>query len=400
MGIKSINALLKEKAAQAFAVVPVSVFRGYRVGIDGCNYVYQVMSSGNRDVILSMVDPLEEVDRNQVVQLAKQSMIQFTDTMSTFGITLVWLWDGKPLADKASCRDERKAAKDATMARIVAGRQLLESIHPLARSAEDTKEYKKLLCQLNPVSGEEMKHFRQMVELLGYPSLQALNEGEKLASNLAAEGLIAGVWSTDTDNYVLGTPITITGFAGVDKDRNPLVSIVQLPVILASIGQTHQWLIDLCIMCGCDFNSNMPNVGPKRSWDLMVKYGSIENVVIYETTKPTAILNHVRCREIFARVSTGYVHTSPELNFNRQQFCTFSRDVVNQYNLSHQYESLLASTSRLTSPMCVEFVKKPSRLQIGTSEPPVVKTSRLAITREAVEEPVVPPLTALPAAAQ
>jgi 5'-3' exonuclease len=54
-------------------------------------------------------------------------------------------------------------------------------------------------------------------------------------------------------------------------------------------------------MCGCDYNKNIPKVGPETSFKYIKAYKSIEEIGTQKNLDIT-ILNHVRTRELF----TGY----------------------------------------------------------------------------------------------
>ncbi len=413
MGIKSVNAILKKHAPGAFQLLPLVRLHGYRIAIDGSIWVYSRSSAAQSDVIYKMADPLLPVDREAVTQIVKEMLISFLIKLCEFGITVVWCWDGAPLPDKKACKEERAADKAETARQVDELRVELEATHPLARTPEQIKRFKGKLAQQSHVAFEEMKYFRDLIELLGFPSIQADHEAEKLCANLAREGLVAGVWSTDTDNYPLGTPMMITGFEGLDADRQPQVSVVYLPIILAGLGLTHEQFVDLCIMLGTDFNKNMPNKGEKRCWDLLQKYKSIDAMATAEPKLPVHVLKHMRGREIFAAQPTGLTNESPSLAFNDTKFRTYSRDVTMQYDVSHQYAALVTAVRRIPPPKVVSFTKvashtasekhvalltdafseekKSSRRLTVVREPPAtepIRRSRLDITRA----PVLPTL--------
>ena len=62
---------------------------------------------------------------------------------------------------------------------------------------------------------------------------------------------------------------------------------------------TKATFVDLCIMLGCDYNTNVPKVGPEKSIAFLKKYGSIEAITEIKD-EDKAILNHVRVREMLA----------------------------------------------------------------------------------------------------
>ena len=334
-----------------------------------------------------MPDPLEPIDRQAVLQNTIEMLISFLVKLSEYGITTVWCWDGKHCADKSDTLAKRAADKAKQLDKIQEARSELEAVHPLARTPDQIKKFKDKLSNYNTMSSEETTYFRNLIELLGWPSVQAEGEAEKLCASLAREGLVAGVWSTDTDNYALGTPMMITGFDGHDSDRHPKVSVVYHAHILSSLGFTHEKFVDLCILLGCDFNTNMSGVGEKRVWALMEKYNSIDEIAAAEPHRPIHVLNHVRCRELFALEKSGFTHESKELRFDKEKFARYSRDVAQQYNVSHQYTALAAATRYLDNPKKVVFHTEetstdPLKQQAPTQETKVSRLKVVSVQRE------------------
>jgi hypothetical protein len=54
---------------------------------------------------------------------------------------------------------------------------------------------------------------------------------------------------------------------------------IDLPVLLSELELTMEQFIDLCIMCGCDYASNIRGIGAVRALALIKQHGSIEAVI-------------------------------------------------------------------------------------------------------------------------
>jgi len=61
---------------------------------------------------------------------------------------------------------------------------------------------------------------------------------------------------------------------------------------------TSDEFLDFCIMCGTDYNDNIPGVGPVKAYALIKEYGSIEHIG-RQTSLDISILNHIKSRELF-----------------------------------------------------------------------------------------------------
>lgn len=361
MGIKKLNELFRDLGLNIFGSISIDYLKGYRLPIDASGWIYSRMSVCHKGVIFNMVDPLLVPNRKQTLEDTAKMMINFVIGLQNNGVSLVWCWDGESVPEKKDTRDERTQLRETQKQKLDEGRAFLERIPPLDRTVEQIKDFKTLLSNYNPIKSEEMAYFRNMIEDLGFPSLQAPNEGEKLASALAQEGLGIGVWSEDTDNYALGTPLTITGFSGMYQGKQ-MVSVVMLHKIIYELSQQLGWqltqahFVDLCIMLGNDFNKNMPNIGKKRAWDLFKKYGSIDAIAYYEPGKPIGVLNHIRSREIFAYEPSGYKDRPTELNHRKDIFVKNVVKVCNDYGLITAYQELVACMSTAIVPRNVQMV--------------------------------------------
>lgn len=351
MGIKSINVLLKEHAPNAFTKARLMDFYGHRICIDTPNFIYTKYSGCQKDVIGAMPNPLDPIDVDAIYHRCLNELIAFIRQLFEFGITPILCWDGQVLPDKFECRNVRKAHKERTIERIQAYRVLLEAKHPLERTSGELNEFKKLLCQHRVMHGNTFKRYQEVVQLLGVPSLIAEFEAEKLCANLVLDGLATAVWSTDTDLYPLGCPLMISGYASNFHD--PMVNVVQLHSILDGLEMDLTTFVDLCIVLGCDFNMNLPGIGPKRGLKLIRECGNIDQI----NHPSIAVLRHHRCRELFGREPTKC--SRRHVQFNHKIFRQLD---ARKLQLIPQYPTLVAAAERIiVRPKVVVVNNQPSK---------------------------------------
>jgi 5'-3' exonuclease len=386
MGIKAINEFLAKQRCDCFKTIPLLDLHGYRLPIDGYGWVYANMAVVYKGLVIQSVNPVDDpIDRSVLLQLTYMALINFNITLMNSGITPVWVWDGKPRKEKAETRESRKAEKEKLKLEVETLTKALVETPILLRSRDAIGELKKKLMYHNAVMEGDIAMFKSLVSGLGLPSIVALDDAESLCSALAQEGLAIGVWSKDTDNYALGTPLMITGF---NRSGSVLcVDVVVVALIRQKLNLTQEMLRDLCIMSGCDFNKNIPNIGPAKSYKHLLKYQSLEAFISNNPTLPTNMYNHITCREILTPRPSGYTHASPEINLDRERLATWSRDVIAQYNLSTVYEQLIAATSCVVPPKIVTYttgsaqsaVTAPSSLPITINPSGVATSSSLPI---------------------
>jgi flap endonuclease-1 len=108
------------------------------------------------------------------------------------------------------------------------------------------------------------------------PCLQAPEEADPQCAFLSKLNLVDYVATEDMDLLTFGSKILLKNFMkrGMYK--------VTLDDILKDGKITMDQFIDICILLGCDYTDTIDGIGPKRAWDLIKKYGSIEELISQE----------------------------------------------------------------------------------------------------------------------
>jgi len=81
----------------------------------------------------------------------------------------------------------------------------------------------------------------------------------------------------------------------IDTVNNTVMEI-NFDKVLELMGLSRESFLDLCILCGSDYNSNLKGIGPEKSYQLIQKYSSIDNIA--ESLDITS-LNHTKVRSLF-----------------------------------------------------------------------------------------------------
>jgi flap endonuclease-1 len=128
---------------------------------------------------------------------------------------------------------------------------------------------------------------RELLRLMGVPTVQAPSEGEAQAAYMAATS--PHVWaaaSKDYDSLLFGAPrlvrfLTISGkeFLPSQGTFRPIVpETIELGPLLHGWGITREALVDLAMLVGTDFNDGIKGIGPKKALTLVRQHGRIENM--------------------------------------------------------------------------------------------------------------------------
>lgn len=143
------------------------------------------------------------------------------------------------------------------------------------------------------ITEEDLQLSRDLFDMMDIPYMKATSEAEAYSSYMCIHEKVDAVLSEDTDVLAYGAPLFLTK---IDTVANTVVAI-SYEKVLDELQMTKETFVDLCIMLGCDYNTNVPKVGPEKSIAFLKKYKSIEEIKdIKEEDKE--ILHYKRVREL------------------------------------------------------------------------------------------------------
>ncbi len=303
MGIKGLNNLLKRHAPYAYGEITLDQLRGTRVGIDAYNWVHTSYPTAKKIVIQRTDVTKHDPDESEIVKEWISLLFDFIKKWLNHGITPVFVLDGQYPMEKSVTRSKRRDDQRKTKARML---ELLETVRtsdPLSITAEMIDELRKKMTNTRTIADESIEYMKDLLKALGIPVVQATYEGEQLCSMLAIEGEVSAVFSTDTDNLAYGAPLLITKFSGFERSKTGggvwKCKCVWHENILKQLKYTHEKFVELCILGGCDYNTNMPKIGIITAHKLLNQYHSIDAFPPKYDVSP---LKHKRCREMFTVV--------------------------------------------------------------------------------------------------
>jgi flap endonuclease-1 len=198
-----------------------------------------------------------------------------TRLMADHGLKLVFVFDGAPPALKAAELARRRAVKVE-----------FERAHAEAVARGDLEQAYSKATMTSRLTREMVGEARELLRLLGLPTIQAPSEGEAQAAHMARAGKVWAAASKDYDTLLFGAPrlmrfLTISGkeFLPSQGKFRPLIpELLLLDEMLEGWGITRAGLIDLALLVGTDFNDGVHGIGPKKALALVQQYGSIESM--------------------------------------------------------------------------------------------------------------------------
>lgn len=284
MGIKNLGSLLKEHE-YVMEETSLEEFEYTHVAIDTSLYMFKFRLTQEEQWLRSFVDMVALFRRN--------------------GVHPVFVFDGKAPPEKMEEQAKRREGREKNVTRIRELRDAIDLYHidgtignVLVETWEKikTKHNRRVMVSNDKpqietierylegiekqdvdISKEDFEKIKKLFRIMKVPYLEAPMEAETLCAHLCKEGSVSAVLTHDTDVLAYGCPVYI-------KELNMYSGKcikTSIQVVLEKMGMTYESFVDLCIMCGTDYNSNIPKVGAKGALKLIKQHGSIDAMERY-----------------------------------------------------------------------------------------------------------------------
>lgn len=348
MGIKGLHKFLRGKCPELYQEVHLSSLRYSKVMVDFSLYLFKYITIfGNDGWMSAMINLISAFRRNDVHP--------------------IFVFDGVAPEEKKQEREERREKRDKLDEKIFNLEQALDKarktgeIDPILLDLckdNESKKQKRLLSgiskpktiNLNDIAYEierikkqsvkltakEFEDARKIFELLGVPFLQAPLEGENLCADLCIRKEVDYVVTEDSDVFAYGCPILVSKI----NTATETCIVIKLDKILETLGLTQAEFLDFCIMCSCDYNTNIPGIGPERAFKLIQTHKTIE-AVRDSTNLDVSMLKHERVRELFktfAPFEKPVYYCRPPVWPEVEKFLFYNQVKINTQKLKRDFE--------------------------------------------------------------
>ena len=248
--------------------IALAELRDRTLAVDGHGELYQFLA------LIRLPDGTPLMDaKGRITSHLSGLFFRTTKLLADYSPKLAFVFDGKPPVLKAAELDRRRAVKaefEQARATAVASGDLATAYSKATMTSRLTRDM--------------VDEARELLRLLGLPTIQAPSEGEAQAAHMARTGRVWTAVSKDYDTLLFGSPrllrfLTIGGkeFLPSKGTFRPLEpEMLDLDAQLARWGIDHESLIDLALLVGTDFNPGVHGIGPKKALALVQRHGRIE----------------------------------------------------------------------------------------------------------------------------
>ena len=269
---------------------------GRSIAVDAFNTLYQFLS------MIRQRDGTPLMDRDGHVTSHLSGLFFRSAALLEIGIRPVYVFDGEPPELKQKTLQARHEAKVEA-----------EKEWKAAVEVGDLKKALSKATRTSRLTDDMIEDSLELLEAMGIPWIMAPSEGEAQMSHMVSKGDIWAGASQDYDALLFGTPrlvrnLTLAGKRRLPSGKSVDVSpeILTLSDVLSSLKITREQLVDMAILIGTDFNEGIRGIGPKKSYALIQKHGSLEEIEKAGTVQVPAEYKDVR--DIFLKpdVTDGY----------------------------------------------------------------------------------------------
>lgn len=346
MGIKNLFQFLKKKYPVTIQEGNLSYFSGMKLAIDATGFAYTYKRIGEKWI---------------------EQFVYLICTLKRNKIHPIFVFDGEaPELKRKYAHQERKKSRDKTVARLALIDQLIQDIElyqesdivPPVDQVQEYLEYlekynksvisspvnklelddeisdnitsftdlvkmeskfrneqQKLQKQTQYLTAEDVKKLMKIIKSVGMPTFIAPSEAETMCAWMCIHGMVQAVVSSDSDVLAYGTPFLITKL----QTSTGKCDIISIDLLLSELEMTQSQFTDMCIMSGCDYNTNIEKVGIVGAMKYIKQYHNIETIS-QETNLDVSCLNYQECRQLFStpkKLNIEYPHLT---EYNEQKF--------------------------------------------------------------------------------
>lgn len=370
MGIEDINSTLNDIIKDIIKIsnsngnniseigfyknLEVSKISGKKIAVDVSILMNAKFITEHNEIVFKSLDLSDVYNYDILQRKVFKSIISFIINLISEGVTPIIIFDGEIHPMKLNTIIERSNTKKAKLQKASDYLNYYRNVSPFDRTEIMINQVKENLKNAIRIRKEDYSELKNLLEYLGIPCFTAENDAEKLCSSLAIEGTVDFVYSTDTDNYPLGTPFLITSIfynnSSTYGGKNGLLfNCAVLNELIGCLNLHCSWtdrqfsmdnLIDLCILHGCDYNVRMQiptkngnklkSVGPKTALNYIKEYGNFEN--FHPNMYPfMSCLNIEECRKIFT-----YSNSNISINdclLDWEKMCMNINEIFSRYEI-------------------------------------------------------------------
>lgn len=295
--------------------VDLSQLSGKTIAIDAHNIIYQFLTS----IRGPEGKPLMNAEGDVTSHLA--GLLYRTSNLVEAGIKPIFVFDGLPSALKRATLEKRKEIRTAAKVEM-----------EKAIDAGDLEKARSMGARAISLNKEMVGEAHLALQCMGFPIVQAKQEGEAQAGQLVIEKKAYAVATQDYDALLFGTPIVIRNMGITGKRKLPYRNVYvnveperfETLNVLHELKLTQKQMVWIGMLVGTDFNEKIPLVGPKKALKAVEGKKSFEEVL--EGLKKTIEYDWKEIEDLFLHPVVFNNVEIPQTKMDREKVIAFYCD--------------------------------------------------------------------------
>ena len=261
MGIKGLSEFLRKRCPLAFVSTDLSQYRGQRVAIDVPIYAYKYAfyktAPSDSDTVLNGF------------------LKHYKTWTQRYGMHCIYVFDGPCVAAKNVEHERRQKSRENLKRKQTADLEELKEeaadyfLQGNAVELMNTQlQMEAVSRRMTVVTKTDYEKLQQLFTEKGITFCVGEGDAEKKCASLCLSGEADIVATEDYDALVCGAPRVLRNVTKSPEE-------VHLQTVLDCLGFTMEQFIEFSVLCGSDFTTYLPNVGPAAAYKAIQTYGSI-----------------------------------------------------------------------------------------------------------------------------
>ena len=261
MGIKGLNALVKEHAPRAIVSNEMKSLFGRKIAIDASMCLYQFL------IAVRQQDGNNLTNESGDTTSHLMGFFYRTIRMASYGIKPCYVFDGKPPVLKGGELEKRLKRREEAESKAT---ELKET-----GSIEELQKFQRRTVRVTKEQNEDAK---KLLKLMGIPFVNAPCEAESQCAELSKSGKVYGAASEDMDTLCYQPAHFLRNVTAAEA-RKLKIEEYDINKVLEDFEMDINTFVDLCILLGCDYCETIKGIGPVTALKLIKEHKNIENII-------------------------------------------------------------------------------------------------------------------------
>jgi len=250
MGIKYLNGFLRENCKGSIRSMSMAELSGKKIAVDVSIYLYKY--AGDESLV--------------------ENMYLMISTFRHYNIIPIFIFDGKPPAEKKELLNSRRENKQEAEKEYKRLKGILDSSNNDCDKLEIVANMDALKKKFIYVSKRQIELVKELMVGLGVTYYDAPGEADELCATLVLKKKVWGCMSEDMDLFAYGCTMVLRYFSLINRT----VVVYFMKEILQELGITQKEFREICVLSGTDYNISKDGLNFQKVIKYFRKYKKIK----------------------------------------------------------------------------------------------------------------------------